>query len=148
VLVGVLGLASFGFLGRGVARAQEVDTMTLMAVPLAFGGGILLIIAGLLEGWPALPLAAWVILLTLAGINTALAYILYNHALRSLTALEMNMLLSLSPLATAVFAWLLLKETLNKLQVVGLIIVIVGVVVVQAGSRHTAEADTEESDGR
>jgi LuxR family maltose regulon positive regulatory protein len=75
-------------------------------------------IDGLLEGWPVLPLAVWVFILTLVGINTALAYMLCNHALRSLTALEMNMLLNLSQLVTAVFAWLLLRETLSKLQVV------------------------------
>ena len=135
-------------MGRGVARKQEVDTLALTAVPLAIGGVILLIIAGLLEGWPVLPLAAWGIILTLAVINTALAYMLYNQALQSLTALEMNMLLNLSPLVTAVFAWLLLRETLNKLQVVGMVVVIVGVVVVQAGRRHSVEADTVEPDGR
>ncbi|MFQ5420551.1 MAG: hypothetical protein ACE5EY_09330 [Anaerolineae bacterium] len=58
VLVGLAGFALFGVLGRGMARTQEISTLSLTAVPLAFGGGILLLIALPLEGWPQLPTAA------------------------------------------------------------------------------------------
>lgn len=136
VLVGMAGFVLFAVLGRSMARAQAVGTLSLTAVPLAFGGGALLLIALPIEGWPQLPLAAWGIVLILTLINTAFAYLLYNHALQALTALEMNMLLNLSPLGTAVLAWLFLDERLSPIQLIGMVTVIVGVALVQYGQRE------------
>ncbi len=136
VLVGLVGFAAFGILGRGVARDQEVGTLPLTAIPLAFGGGLLLLIALILEGWPQLPLQAWGIVLVLALMNTALAYMLYNHALQSLTALEMSMVLNLAPLVTAVLALIFLNETISGIQLLGMVVVIAGVALVQWGGRR------------
>lgn len=129
VAVGLIGFALFGILGRAIARDQETDTLTLTIVPLAIGGGLLLVLASGLESLPPLSLRG--IVLWLAIVNTAFAYVLYNRALRVLTALEMNMLLNLAPLGTAVFAWLLLGESLSIAQIVGMLIVILGVTLVQ-----------------
>jgi probable blue pigment (indigoidine) exporter len=131
--VGLVSFACFGILGRGVAKGQHVDTLSLTAFPLAFGGGLLLLIALPLEGLPKSPPVGWLIVLWLATVNTALAYMLYNHALQVLTALEMNVILNLSPLVTAVVAWLMLDEKLSAVQILGIIIVIVGVALVQRG---------------
>jgi drug/metabolite transporter (DMT)-like permease len=131
--VGLVSFACFGILGRGVARGQQVDTLPLTAFPLAFGGGLLLLVALPLEGMPRAPLTAWGIVLWLATVNTALAYMLYNHAIQVLTALEMNVILNLSPLVTAIIAWLVLDEKLSAIQILGIIVVIVGVILVQRG---------------
>jgi drug/metabolite transporter (DMT)-like permease len=71
------------------------------------------------------------LVLWLAAVNTALGYVLYNHALQSLTAFEMNVLLNLSPIWTALMGWLLLDEILTTLQVAGMVVVILGVMLVQ-----------------
>jgi drug/metabolite transporter (DMT)-like permease len=84
-----------------------------------------------LEGLPGFSIVVWGIVLWLALINTALAYILYNHSLQVLTALEINVLLNLSPLVTAGLAWFILGEHLGVAQAVGMVIVIVGVILVQ-----------------
>ena len=131
--VGLVGFLFFGILGREVAREQIVDTLSLTAIPLAFGGGLLLLVAIPLEGLPAFSAAGWGIVLWLAVINTAFAYVLYNHSLQVLTALELNVLLNLSPLGTAVLAWLLLDERLTTIQMIGMITAIIGVVLVQRG---------------
>ena len=128
---GLIGFTLFGVLGRDIAKRRRLDTLTLTALPLAVGGGILLLIAMLLEGIPLASAYSWAIVLWLAIINTASAYLLYNHSLQVLTALEMTVMLSLSPLATAVLGWLLLDEVLATVQIVGMIIVIIGVVLVQ-----------------
>lgn len=129
--VGLIGFLFFGILGREVARDQKVDTLTLTAIPLAFGGGLLLLVALPLEGMPAFSVTGWGIVLWLAVINTAVAYILYNHSLQVLTALEMNVMLNLSPLGTALMAWLLLDERLSFIQIIGMVTTIIGVVMVQ-----------------
>ncbi len=136
--VGLLSFTLFGVLGRDTARDRKVDTLTLTAFPLAIGGGLLLLIALPLEGLPRASLQTWGLVLWLAVINTALAYMLYNHALQELTAFEMNVLLNLSPLWTALLAWWLLDERLTILQVVGMLVVIAGVMLVQRRRRPVA----------
>ncbi|MBI5955639.1 MAG: EamA family transporter, partial [Chloroflexi bacterium] len=131
VSAGLLGFALFGILGREVARDQQIGTLSLTAMPLAFGGGFLLLVALPLEGLPNFAAIAWAIVLWLAIINTAFAYVLYNHSLQVLTALEMNIMLNLTPLGTAVLAWLFLGETLTIVQIVGVVTVISGVIFVQ-----------------
>ncbi len=142
-VVGLLGFALFGILSRAVARERQVDTLTLTAVPLGFGGGLLLILALIFEGVPHVSLRVGGILLWLALANTAVAYMLYNHSLRILTALEMNVMLNLSPLGTALLAWLLLGEKVTILQLVGMVVLIVGVVLVQQRTRRRIEISTE-----
>jgi drug/metabolite transporter (DMT)-like permease len=131
---GLLGFAIFAILAREIARERQVNTLTLTAIPLGFGGAALLLAAPL-EGPPRISPAGWGIILWLALINTVIAYMLYHHSLRVLTALELNVLLNLSPLGTALLAAILLNERLTSLQFVGIIIAIIGVVVVQWRNR-------------
>jgi len=131
ISLGVLAFAVFVVLSRGLARAGHVPTVPLTALPLGFGGGLLLLVALPLER-PASPsLEGWGAVLWLAVVNTALAYVLYNHCIRILTALESNVLLSLSPLGTALLAGLFLGEQLAALQVIGLVVAVLGVLLVQ-----------------
>jgi drug/metabolite transporter (DMT)-like permease len=133
VAFGLIGFGMFGILGREVARDGEVGTLALTAYPLAFGGGLLVLIALLLEGLPHLTLAALGVVLWLAVINTAIAYILYNHSLQVMTAFEMNMLVNLAPFITAVYARVFLGERLEPIQFFGMIVMVIGVVLVQRG---------------
>lgn len=129
--VGLLGFGVFGILGREVARDQMTDTLSLTAIPLAFGGGLLLLIALPAEGWPNPQPTAWLVVAWLALINTALAYGVYYHSLQTLTAFEANMLTSLAPLITAGLAAVFLNEKLEGIQFVGMIVVLVGVILSQ-----------------
>jgi drug/metabolite transporter (DMT)-like permease len=121
-----------------VVRGQKVDTLSLTAIPLALGGGCLLLVALPLEGLPHASPVTWGLVLWLAAVNTALGYILYNHALQVLTAFEMNVMLNLSPVWTALMAWFLLGERLSLLQWIGMVIVIVGVMLVQRPRKEEA----------
>jgi len=136
VAVGLVGFTAFGILGREIARDKQIDTLSLTAIPLGFGGGVLLLVAFLLEGLPSPTPIAWGLVLWLATVNTAAGYALYNHSLQILTALEMNIILNLAPLGTAVLAWLFLGETLASIQVVGMATVIIGVLLVQRVRAH------------
>lgn len=129
--VGLIGLSLFAVLGRDVARDQQTDTLTLTAIPLVIGGAMVTLGGLLVEGWPQLTADAWAVIVVLAVLNSALAYALYNHALQVLTALEMKVLINTSVLGTALLAWWFLGETLTGLQVVGMVVVIVGVMLVQ-----------------
>ncbi len=141
VTVGLIGFALFGILGREVARDRQVDTLSLTALPLAFGGGLLLVIAFPLEGLPQTNGFGWFVVLWLAVVNTAGAYILYNHSLTVLTALEMNALMNLAPLVTAALAWLFLGEQLDPIQVAGMAIMIAGVFLIEWRTEARAIAE-------
>jgi drug/metabolite transporter (DMT)-like permease len=131
VFVGLIGFTSFGLLGREIARVRKIDTLTLTTIPLAIGGGLLLIIALPLEGIPQISGKSLGIVLWLAIVNTAVAYMIYNHALQTLTALEMNVVLNLTPLGTALLARFFLGESLSTLKLTGMIVMIIGVIFVQ-----------------
>jgi drug/metabolite transporter (DMT)-like permease len=133
VAIGLAGSATLSILGREVARERQVGTLSLTAIPLALGAGILLPIAFSTEGLPEFSAMGWGIVLVLAVVNTACVYVLYNHVLRVLAAFEMSVMVNLTPLVTAFGARLLLGERLGIIQMVGMLTVIVGVVLVQWG---------------
>jgi drug/metabolite transporter (DMT)-like permease len=131
VSIGLAGILVFNLLGRGIARDGKLDTLTLTALPLAIGGLLSMVLALIVEGIPQFSPKSIIIVLFLAVVNTTLGYLLYNHSLRELTALEMNMILNLSPIFTAILSWVLLGETLGTIQILGMMVVIVGVIFVQ-----------------
>lgn len=131
VLVGLVAFSAFGVLGREVARDRKVSTLLLTALPLAIGGASLLLIGLPLEGLPHMTMTAWGLVVWLAVINTAIAYVIYYNALRVLTALEMNVLLNITPLLTAIWAWYLLGEQLTMIEWVGMLVAVVGIGLVQ-----------------
>jgi len=142
--LGLLALATISFafmpvLGRDLALKKVVRTIELTGIPLAIGGGVLLVLAAAFEGLPHLPLQTWGIIIGLALINTLAAYLLFNHALKHLRAGEANILLNMTPAATALIAWGALGDRLVGMQMVGLAIVIVGATLAQKRKR-TLEA--------
>jgi drug/metabolite transporter (DMT)-like permease len=129
--LGLVGLAVFGVLGRELARDRQVNTSVLTAVPLGFGGGMLLAIALLVEGPPGFSPVGWSTVIILAVVNTVLAYMLYNHSLQVLTAVEATVLFNISTLGTIALSWFLLGERVTPVQMLGLLAVIVGLSLVQ-----------------
>ncbi len=127
----LIGFTLFSLLSRAAAIDRQVDTLTLTALPLAIGGGLLVVIAAPIEGLPSASFQTWGLILFLAAINTALGYVLYNHALQSLQAFEMNVMLNLSPIWTALLGWLLIGEVLVGLQWAGIFVVMLGVLLAQ-----------------
>ena len=136
--VGMLGITFFSIMGRKFAREGTVSTLTLTGVPLVLGGVVTLLIAIPLEGIPSASPFTWGLILFLAAINTALGYFLYNHALQVLTAIQMNIILNLTPVWTAIFGFFLLNERLGALQMLAIAIVIIGVMLVQMKKKDIA----------
>jgi len=133
--LGLVGFMAFSLLGRGIARERSLDTLVLTTVPLIIGGLITMCIALVVEGIPQFTIRSLWVVAWLALVNTSLGYLLYNYALRELTALEMNMVMNLTPLFTAFVSWILLAERLTLLQGAGLMVMILGVILVQRGRK-------------
>ena len=131
VLVGLVGFTSFSLLGRGIARERSLDTLTLTTIPLAIGGLTTIIIALGVEGIPIYTPEGILVVVWLAVVNTAIGYWLYNFALKDLTALEMNMVMNLTPLFVAGLSWVMIGEKLEFIQIIGMVVMIAGVILVQ-----------------
>jgi len=132
----VVSFAVFPTLARRFARDRSIDNITLTAVPLGVGGGLLLAAALAIEGLPRMPASAWGMVIGLAVVNTVLAYLLYNHALQHLTAVQMNVMLNLSPLGTALIAWRTLGERITPPQMVAMFLIIAGATLTQWNRRR------------
>ena len=83
------------------------------------------------EGWPRLDLTGWLIIAWLAVVNTAFAFTLWNHTLRTLTAVESSVVNNTMTIQIAVLAIIFLGERLGPLQFVGLALAAAGAAVVQ-----------------
>ena len=95
-------------------------------------GSILLLVLGILtQGFGSLDLQSWLLIAWLAIVNTAFAFTLWNHTLRTLSAVESSIINSLMMPQIAILAFVFLGETLNGKEILGLILVSLGVIVVQ-----------------
>lgn len=129
---GLFGFAGYTILGRSMARDHKVPYLAQTAVPLFLGGVVLLLAGLLLEGMPVFSPRVGLILIWLIAINSILGYILYNQAIICLTAIQVNVILNLSPFFTAVMAWFLLGEHISGRQIIAMLIVFAGTYMVQA----------------
>lgn len=130
----VLAAALSSHLGRGLARdtiARLGGPIGLTASSMAVGAVALLAVGVALEGWPQPDLEGWLIIGWLAVVNTAIAFTLWNHTLRTLTAVESSVVNNTMTIQIAVLAVVFLSERLEPLQLVGLLLAAAGAAIVQ-----------------
>ena len=95
-------------------------------------GSIVLLGTGLaVDGVPAIGLQGWAIIAWLAVVNTAFAFTLWNHTLRTLTAMESSIINGTMIMWIPIFAVLFLGERTTGKEIVGLVAVGVGTLMVQ-----------------
>lgn len=96
-----------------------------------FIGGILSFIPSLIfEGFSPLPVSNWKIFLegmaVMALINNIIGYNLYAFLVRKFTVTLMAFIGFITPLVTALFGWIFLKESVSMLFFISYIIVLIG----------------------
>lgn len=145
--VGLLANSSASLLGRAVNRRGDLHPLLVTVVSMGVGSLLLLVVGFIVEGVPQLDLSGWGIVLWLAIVNTALAFTVWNHTLRSLSAIESNLINNTMLIQIAILAWLFLGETISAREGAGLILAVLGVVLVQlAGVRSQEENPATSSD--
>jgi len=113
---------------------------------MGIGATILLITGLLTEPLPQLKWQSWLIIIWLALVNTAFAFTLWNHTLRTLSAMESSIINNTMLIQITFLAWLFLDETLTWLEVLGLALAAVGILLVQI-RRGKRESDRPAEDG-
>jgi drug/metabolite transporter (DMT)-like permease len=130
-MAGMLANAVAALLGRRVNRDGRLSPLLVTTVSMGIGGLLLLTVGAMAQGFGALGPRQWAIIVWLAVVNTAFAFTLWNHTLRTLTAVESSIIGNLMLPQIAVLAWVFLGETLTRRQIAGLALVGVGTLVVQ-----------------
>jgi drug/metabolite transporter (DMT)-like permease len=128
---GVLSNAGAALLGRKINRDGGLHPLVVTTVSMGFGAVILLLVGILTQGFPALTLAQWAIVGWLAVINTAFAFTLWNHTLRTLSAMESSVINNAMLIQIPILAWVFLGEGFTAKEVLGFALAGIGILIVQ-----------------
>ena len=134
-LLTMLGNTASSLLGRKVNLQSHLSPLIVTFVSMGIGSIVLLLIGGVTQGFGHPSISDWGIIAWLAVVNTAFAFTVWNHTLQTLTAVESSIINSLMMPQIAIMAWLFLGETISPKEIVGLLLVGVGVLVVQLRKR-------------
>jgi drug/metabolite transporter (DMT)-like permease len=130
-LLSGLGWAAYMVLSRRFLRKDEFKPLNLTAVSMFFGAVTLLASALLTERSVEIFLREWVIILWLSLVNTALAFVLWNHALERMNAFELSVLQNTMLIQIGILAWAFLGEELTAMKLMAMLMVFTGVLIVQ-----------------
>lgn len=129
--IGVFANSSSAILGRSVNRKGNINPLVVTVISMGIGSFILLITGIIVQGFPSISFENILYLLWLAIINTALAFTIWNHTLRTLTAMESSIINGTMLVQIAILAWIFLGETITFKESIGMLIAAVGAVFVQ-----------------
>lgn len=144
--VGVLANAASSIVGRHVNRGKDIDPISVTTVSMGAGAIVLLATGICIQGLPALSPVNWITIIWLAVVNTALAFTLWNHTLRTLSAVESSIINNTMLVQIAVLAWLFLGEGLGGKQITGLVVATLGVLLVQLRKLEMLRRPTARND--
>lgn len=110
---------------------ENVDVIPLTTCSMALGAVMLLVITGLTGNVVQISVDGWALVLWLGIVNTALAFVLWNHSLKTLRAYEQSVIQNTMLIQIALLACVFLNEFLTLYKVLGIVLVFVGVLIVQ-----------------
>jgi drug/metabolite transporter (DMT)-like permease len=131
VLVGVLGNTFATLIGRNLNQKNHLTPFFITLVSMGIGSIILLVTGVATQGLPTLSASNWLIVGWLALANTAFAFTLWNHTLRTLSAMESSVINNAMLIQIPILAWLFLGESMTGKEVLALVIAGLGILLVQ-----------------
>lgn len=134
-LVGVLANVLSAILGRYVNRSGDIPPLTVTVVSMGIGAVLLLVTGTAIQGLPPLSLLNWAIIGWLAVANTAFAFTLWNHTMRTLSAMESSLINNAMMIQIPILALLFLGERLAWREGIGLVLAAGGILIVQLRQR-------------
>jgi drug/metabolite transporter (DMT)-like permease len=131
VTVSGLSWAIYLVITRSFQRADSLGSLKLTTVTMGIGTGGLVFLAAAFEGIRPISYNGFGIILWLSTVNTAFAFLLWNHALKFIRAYELSVLQNSMMVEVAVFAWIFLGEQITPIMFAGMGLVILGIILVQ-----------------
>ena len=130
-LLSGLGWAVYMVSSREFLKRSRFKHLDLTAISMFFGAIALLVSALLIEGPVEISIGEWAVILWLSLVNTALAFVLWNHALERMRAFELSVLQNTMLIQIGLLAWTFLGEELTATKITAMIMVFIGVLIVQ-----------------
>jgi drug/metabolite transporter (DMT)-like permease len=130
-VIGVLANSVSSIMGRSINRSGKYRPLVVTVITMGIGAIVLLLAGISVEGIPDINLQSWGIILWLALVNTAFAFTLWNHTLRTLTAMESSIINGTMMVWIPIFAVLFLGEAITGKEIFGLVVVGIGTLIVQ-----------------
>ena len=131
VALGVLTNAISAVLGRQVNREKKLHPIAVTVASMGVGSVALLLFGVSVQGVPTISPDGWLVVGWLAVVNTAFAFPLWNHTLRTLSAVESSIINSTMLVQIALLAWFFLGEELTAQKIGGMVMVGLGMLIVQ-----------------
>jgi drug/metabolite transporter (DMT)-like permease len=127
MILSVFAWAGYTVLAKSVHHADPLMLPALTTI----AGTIFLLPLPVIELWgqpfPVIPGKAWAAIIYLGAFSSALSYILYNIALKKLSATQVGNFLNLDPVIGATIAVIFLKDSITNWQIAGAVLVIAGI---------------------
>jgi drug/metabolite transporter (DMT)-like permease len=130
-LVGILANAVSSIMGRQINRSGLYHPLVITVVSMGVGSLVLITTGLFTEGVPTIGLKSLLIIIWLALVNTAFAFTLWNHTLRTLTAVESSIINGTMLIWIPILAVLFLGESISGKELIGLFAVGLGTLIVQ-----------------
>lgn len=134
-LAGTLANAGAAVLGRHINRQYQIPPLLVTTISMGIGASILLAGGAAIQGIPSLSWQDWLIIFWLAVVNTAFAFTLWNHTLRTLPAMDSTLINNTMLIQIALLAWVFLGESLSLQEICGMALAGLGTAVVQLRPR-------------
>jgi drug/metabolite transporter (DMT)-like permease len=131
-----LGLVTWGMVAGAIAIAVFVPPWTIPAE--AFGR------TATFGPWQP---PVWLLVVAIAVLSTAMAYLLSISSMRHLPANVTSVLALVEPIVATAAAWALLGQALTMVQVLGAVVLLAGATLVQLSSAARAEDQVEQGGG-
>ena len=97
---------------------------------MGIGSIVMILISRAWEVVPQISFNFWMILIYLAMINTALAFVIWNTSLQRLTAFEANIINNTMLVQIAILSWIFLGDVISWKMALGMALVMGGAVLV------------------
>jgi drug/metabolite transporter (DMT)-like permease len=132
---GVVTNAASALLGRQLNRLATISPLIITFTSMGIGSILLLALGIMFQGYGKIDPQSWLLIIWMAIVNTAFAFTLWNHTLRTLSAVESSVINSLMMPQIAILAFVFLGERLSSKEITGLVLVGLGVMIVQLRKR-------------
>lgn len=130
VVVAAVGVGGSNLLTRALMRDHEIAAYDVSMISMGIGSSLLLVISLFVETFPTLNWTTILILGWLSLINTAFAFTLWNHVMRTLTALEAGVIANAQVIEVVILAWIFLGERLTLQKLLASVVILAGIVIV------------------
>lgn len=134
LIIGIISLlanSASALIGRAINRARDTPSLVVTGIMMAIGSFFLMLFGLATEPIAPLSLTSWIYILWLAVANTALAFTLWNRAMRVLRAIDMTLINSTMMPQIVILSIIFLGEFPGPLDWVGLILLAISVGAVQ-----------------